>query len=182
MYLLGGYDGTDRLQDLYSIDVGALSPPSLLDICADYIRRNLDVVLERQSFVGVPSDLLHYVVFKRDGEDYLRGRCKICRPGRCGVYRLRHSEPKTESVRNKHDHGGNKHFLCECGHSNFHHELIDETRLYGRRQPESTSNKVLMLCGSIYKRLFESSTSPVLTFPRASRALEEARSRESYFA
>lgn len=24
MYLLGGYDGTDRLQDLYAIDVGAL--------------------------------------------------------------------------------------------------------------------------------------------------------------
>lgn len=24
MYLLGGYDGTDRLQDLYSIDIGEI--------------------------------------------------------------------------------------------------------------------------------------------------------------
>jgi hypothetical protein len=24
MYLLGGYDGTDRLQDLYSIDIGTI--------------------------------------------------------------------------------------------------------------------------------------------------------------
>eukprot|EP00644_Phytophthora_capsici_P000749 jgi/Phyca11/505875/fgenesh2_kg.PHYCAscaffold_16_\ len=50
MYLLGGYDGTDRLQDLYSIDIGALTPPSLLDICADYVRTNLDTMLETTTF------------------------------------------------------------------------------------------------------------------------------------
>ncbi|KAI9910905.1 hypothetical protein PsorP6_010528 [Peronosclerospora sorghi] len=73
MYLLGGYDGTDRLQDLYSIDIGALRPPSLLDICADYVRTNLDSVLETTTFKGVPHDIIDNVIFKRDLEGQLRG-------------------------------------------------------------------------------------------------------------
>ncbi|TDH73744.1 hypothetical protein CCR75_003836 [Bremia lactucae] len=72
MYLLGGYDGTDRLQDLYSIDIGALSPPSLLDICADFVRTNLDCVLETTTFKDFPREIVDQVIFKRDFEGRLR--------------------------------------------------------------------------------------------------------------
>ncbi|KAL7678827.1 putative kelch-type beta propeller [Plasmopara halstedii] len=126
MYLLGGYDGTDRLQDLYSIDIGALTPPSLLNICADYIRTNLDSVLETTTFKGVPRDVIEHVVFKRDLEGRLRGNCKLCRPGKCCVYRIRDSEPCPES---KQDSKRTSHLSCICGHSTFHHEVVEETTL-----------------------------------------------------
>jgi hypothetical protein len=135
-------------------------------------------------------DLLNHVVFKRDIEGHLRGKCKACRPGRCGVYRVREGETPSDSSRNKEDCPNSKQHICACGHSNFHHELIDEqskqsttvschtekltifivstTALYGKKMHEPASNKVLMLCGSIYKRLFESSSplSSALSSPR----------------
>ncbi|ETI47587.1 hypothetical protein L916_07974 [Phytophthora nicotianae] len=124
MYLLGGYDGTDRLQDLYSIDIGALTPPSLLDICADYVRTNLDAVLETTTFKGVPMDIIDHVIFKRDLEGRLRGKCKLCRPGRCCVYRMQ----KMESCpQDKQDPTRSNHFGCVCGHSTFHHEVVEES-------------------------------------------------------
>uniref|UniRef100_K3WQL2 Uncharacterized protein n=1 Tax=Globisporangium ultimum (strain ATCC 200006 / CBS 805.95 / DAOM BR144) TaxID=431595 RepID=K3WQL2_GLOUD len=164
MYLLGGYDGTDRLQDLYAIDVGALSPPSLVDICSEYIRRNTDAILDVTTFKGVPSDVLDHVIFKRDGESHLRGKCKVCRSGRCCVYRVRKDDtPDTENSppanRDKNDTNQKKEYVCLCGHSNYHHELIDESKLYGKKPVDSTSTKVLMLCGSIYKRLFDTNSS-----------------------
>jgi N-acetylneuraminic acid mutarotase len=163
MYLLGGYDGTDRLQDLYAIDVGALSPPSLVDISADFIRRNVDTILETTTFKGVPKDVLEHVIFRRDGENQLRGGCKTCRSGRCCVYRVRKdSAPAPQSPpRSVGDKSGSPHrveHVCFCGHSTFHHELIDESKLFGKKPVDSTSTKVLMLCGSIYKRLFDSSS------------------------
>jgi leucine-zipper-like transcriptional regulator 1 len=63
MYLLGGYDGTDRLQDLYSIDVGPMSPPSLLDLCANYARRNVDAILETTTFVGISQGKSCIILF-----------------------------------------------------------------------------------------------------------------------
>ncbi|KAF1776339.1 hypothetical protein GQ600_13592 [Phytophthora cactorum] len=56
----------------------SLTPPSLLDICADYVRTNLDAVLETTTFKGVPLDIIDHVVFKRDLEGRLRGKCKLC--------------------------------------------------------------------------------------------------------
>lgn len=169
MYLLGGYDGTDRLQDLYSIEIGALTPPSLLDICADYVRTNLDTVLETTTFKGVPQDIIDHVIFKRDMEGRLRGKCKLCRPGRCCVYRMQKNE---QSVHEMQDPTRTTHVSCICGHSTFHHEVVEEAKLYGKRPIGSASTKVLMLCGSIYKRLFDStsstaSTSSLLSSPRS---------------
>ncbi|KAF1776332.1 Kelch-type beta propeller [Phytophthora cactorum] len=138
MYLLGGYDGTDRLQDLYSIDIGALTPPSLLDICADYVRTNLDAVLETTTFKGVPLDIIDHVVFKRDLEGRLRGKCKLCRPGRCCVYRIQKMEPCPQD---KQDQTRANHFGCVCGHSTFHHEVVEESKLYGKKPIGSTSTK-----------------------------------------
>jgi hypothetical protein len=116
MYLLGGYDGTDRLHDLYSIHVGPLSPPSLLSLCATYTRHNVDRILAHTSFRGVPYgahthlyidtylrrfltvddcilmwltiDVLGDVIFRRDAESNLRGKCTLCRDGRCCMYKL----------------------------------------------------------------------------------------------
>ncbi|TMW64004.1 hypothetical protein Poli38472_014709 [Pythium oligandrum] len=180
MYLLGGYDGTDRLQDLYAVDVGPLSPPSLLDICADYVRHNVDSILETTTFAGVSYDVLNHVIFKRDAEGSLRGTCKVCRAGRCCVYRVRQSENRqdaTREVRSKTDCSQTKQFVCVCGHSNLHHEIIDEQSLYGKKAPDTTSSKVLMLCGSIYKRLFET-TSALSTLSSPRRLCEATREAE----
>ena len=57
MYLLGGYDGTDRLHDLYSIHVGTLTPSSLLSICATYLRNNFKQVAENSKFDGIPKGM-----------------------------------------------------------------------------------------------------------------------------
>ncbi|GMF31850.1 unnamed protein product [Phytophthora fragariaefolia] len=169
MYLLGGYDGTDRLQDLYSIDIGALTPPSLLDICADYVRTNLDTVLETTTFKGVPQDIIDHVVFKRDLEGRLRGKCKLCRPGRCCVYRMQKME---QCPQDKQDPTRTSVFGCVCGHSTFHHEVVEEsstwravfiywllarqtdvfclcylsTELYGKKPIGSTSTKGAKSC------------------------------------
>ncbi|KAF1776337.1 hypothetical protein GQ600_13590 [Phytophthora cactorum] len=56
------------------------------------------------------------------------------------------------------------------------------TELYGKKPIGSTSTKVLMLCGSIYKRLFDStsstsSTSSLLSSPR-SRYSDESSNNE----
>lgn len=112
------------MQDLYSIDIGALTPPSLLDICADYVRTNLDTVLEMTTFKGVPQDIIDHVVFKRDLEGRLRGKCKLCRPGRCCVYRMQKMEPCPQD---KQDPARANVFGCVCGHSTFHHEVVEES-------------------------------------------------------
>ncbi|CAI5734365.1 unnamed protein product [Peronospora farinosa] len=160
MYLLGGYDGTDRLQDLYSIDIGALTPPSLLEICADYVRANLNTVMATTTFKGVPQDIIDHVIFKRDLEGGLRGKCKLCRPGRCCVYRMQKMEPcpQDDDELTRADLCG-----CVCGHSALHHEVVEESTLYGKKPIGLTSTKVLVLCGSIYKRLFDSTASPSST-------------------
>ncbi|KAF1778286.1 hypothetical protein GQ600_14725 [Phytophthora cactorum] len=44
----------------------------------DYVRTNLDAVLETTTFKGVPLDIIDHVVFKRDLEGRLRGKCKLC--------------------------------------------------------------------------------------------------------
>uniref|UniRef100_A0AAV1TIM1 Galactose oxidase n=1 Tax=Peronospora matthiolae TaxID=2874970 RepID=A0AAV1TIM1_9STRA len=184
MYLLGGYDGTDRLQDLYSIDIGALTPPSLLEICADYVRANLDVVLETTTFKGVPQDLIDHVVFKRDMEGRLRGKCKLCRPGRCCVYRMQTIEscPQDDPELTRTNRSG-----CVCGHSTFHHEVVEESKLYGKKPTGSTSTKVMMLCGSIYKRFFDTAssalpTSSLLSSPRSGYSDDSTTHEKECFA
>lgn len=63
------------------------------------------------------TDLIDFVVFKRDTEGVLRGKCKLCRPGKCCEYRIQQSDGSTRTT-------------CDCGHSNFHHELIEDSREY----------------------------------------------------
>ncbi|ETV70104.1 hypothetical protein, variant 1 [Aphanomyces astaci] len=175
MYLLGGYDGTDRLHDLYSIHVGPLSPPSLLALCASYARRNVDDILAYTSFKGVPQCgtkkmvmmscpfivvVLDDVIFQRDGDNVLRGKCAQCRDGRCSVYKLSRAASSTDAanptpagppplhqgraamahansaVTNHHmtlQTQGDKpgRAACVCGHGTAHHERIDERKLIG---------------------------------------------------
>lgn len=80
MYLLGGYDGTDRLHDLYSIHVGPLSPPTLLNTTAAYLRHHYQHVaaITPTSFDGVSVDLMEWLVWRRDEKHQLRGGCKNC--------------------------------------------------------------------------------------------------------
>lgn len=76
------------------------------------------------------ADLLEHVIFKRDGENQLRGKCKMCRSGRCCVYRVRkdcNPAPQSPSRSDTEKQGSPIEHVCFCGHSNFHHELIDES-------------------------------------------------------
>ncbi|KDO24144.1 hypothetical protein SPRG_10571 [Saprolegnia parasitica CBS 223.65] len=174
MYLLGGYDGTDRLHDLYSIHVGPLSPPSLLNLCAAYTRHNVDRILEHHSFRGVPYDVLGQVIFRRDGDNDLRGKCTVCRDGRCSLYKLSRmpapeSAPPARHLRSR--DRPNKHventMPCVCGHGNGLHELIDERKLFGDRVPMNDTNgksKVLLLY-NLYKRIFDGPIPPSAEHP-----------------
>ncbi|CAK4608420.1 hypothetical protein LEN26_013727 [Aphanomyces euteiches] len=172
MYLLGGYDGTDRLHDLYSIHVGPLSPPSLLSLCATYARNHVDDILHYTSFKGVPPMVLDDVIFRRDGDNILRGKCSICRDGRCSIYQLSRMAPPPQS----HLEGNHSRrppcnssssssrekgkaietFPCICGHASTHHEMIDERKLLGERVEDSGSSKTkVFLLYSLYKRIFD---------------------------
>lgn len=168
---------------LHSCLSGPQSPPSLMDICADYVRTNLDSVLDLTTFKGVPqgtvcrqetllfimsltdlcfADLIDYVVFKRDSEGHLRGQCKLCRPGKCCTYRVQQSDEFANFARPM-------PVPCDCGHSNFHHELIEDSStfqlvrnavvgsdidpvppvfrpagLFGKKQVDSTSAKGIL--------------------------------------
>ncbi|KUF87605.1 hypothetical protein AM587_10005813 [Phytophthora nicotianae] len=83
-------------------------------------------------------DIIDHVIFKRDLEGRLRGKCKLCRPGRCCVYRMQ----KMESCpQDKQDPTRSNHFGCVCGHSTFHHEVVEESKLYGKKPVGSTSTK-----------------------------------------
>ncbi|OQS02125.1 hypothetical protein THRCLA_05483 [Thraustotheca clavata] len=168
MYLLGGYDGTDRLHDLYSIHVGPLSPPSLLNICANYARNNFDRILEHQSFCGVPHDVLGQVIFRRDNSNELRGKCTLCRDGRCSLYKVsrvtqhdnapqgRHSRsrPNCNASNNLKYDGLHP---CVCGHGNGYHELIDERKLFGERLTlrNGHQKRKVPILYNLYKRIFD---------------------------
>ncbi|KAF0686689.1 Aste57867_21531 [Aphanomyces stellatus] len=174
MYLLGGYDGTDRLHDLYSIHVGPLSPPSLLALCASYTRNHVDQIMMYTSFKGVPQMVMDDVIFRRDSENVLRGKCSLCREGRCNIYKLSRLPPQsmdtamtpggsrsrsasTSSLSSKSKCSLDSAFPCVCGHSNSHHEMIDERKLYGERLGPGApgqKSKVFLLY-SLYKRIFD---------------------------
>lgn len=152
MYLLGGYDGTDRLHDLYSVHVGAISPPSLLSLCAAFARNHVDKILVHTSFKGVPAEILNDVIFRRDTENTLRGKCTLCREGRCSMYKLS-KIPVEASMRPSRGKGKVvEAFPCVCGHSNGHHEMIDEQKLLGER---SMGKRKVFLLYSLYKRIFD---------------------------
>ncbi|RHY39684.1 hypothetical protein DYB30_001651 [Aphanomyces astaci] len=152
MYLLGGYDGTDRLHDLYSIHVGPLSPPSLLALCASYARRNVDDILAYTSFKGVPQcpPPLH------------QGRAAMAHAN--SAMTNHHMTLQTQG-----DKPGRA--ACVCGHGTAHHERIDERKLIGEPYnarmmvggamggpggaTSSTSKGKVYLLYSLYKRIFD---------------------------
>lgn len=72
---------------------------------------------------SVLVDLIDYVVFKRDDEGNLRGKCKLCRPGKCCIYRAQQSEGSASMARAT-------PAPCDCGHGNFHHELIEDSSTF----------------------------------------------------
>lgn len=84
MYLLGGYDGTDRLHDLYSIHVGTLTPSSLFQVCTNYVRNNYQIL--PKTFSVLPKDIVDHVIWKRDSMNLLRGHCTCCSKERCQKY------------------------------------------------------------------------------------------------
>ena len=55
MYLLGGYDGAERLHDLYSVHVGTLTPATLLQSCSTYIRHNYKKMTKTAPLDGIPN-------------------------------------------------------------------------------------------------------------------------------
>nr|CCA23939.1 conserved hypothetical protein [Albugo laibachii Nc14] len=135
MYLLGGYDGTHRLHDLHSIELGtssarnphsmlivhlgALSPLSLVDLCASFIRKNHSTMPLSTPLSALPSDLLCQIVFKRDAIGILRGKCTQCPGGRCDIYRYPRRKMSIGSHKTT-----NLNVECFCGHSNFFHEHV----------------------------------------------------------
>jgi N-acetylneuraminic acid mutarotase len=73
MYLLGGYDGDYRLNDVRSVYLGNLSPPPLKDICAEYIRCNLQAVQKTCCISGDVASHLTSLIWSRDASNVLRG-------------------------------------------------------------------------------------------------------------
>ena len=62
MYLLGGYNGKDRLKDTHRIYLGKLSPPSLQHVCAEFIRSNYSNIT---GFATVPPTIVDSVIWTR---------------------------------------------------------------------------------------------------------------------
>lgn len=135
MYLLGGYDGTDRLHDLYSIHVGTLTPSSLLSICATYLRKNVKCIAEKSKFDGIPRDLVDRVIWRRDMYNNIRGRCKLCPKERCQHFECIRV-PRSQQQHTMESQGSffsSTNFsecMCVCGHSNVEHYKIHEKTIY----------------------------------------------------
>ncbi|OQS00997.1 hypothetical protein ACHHYP_02026 [Achlya hypogyna] len=180
MYLLGGYDGTDRLHDLYSIH-----PPSRATTSTKYSSFNpfeACLKVRAASMTVTPlihvEDVLGQIIFRRDADNELRGRCTACRDGRCGLYKLSRMPPPEAPVRHlrSRDRAAPKQLdnalPCVCGHGNGLHELIDERRLFGERPPLHDANgksKVLQLY-QLYKRIFNGPVPPASEHHQASSA------------
>eukprot|EP00516_Mucochytrium_quahogii_P009441 CAMPEP_0203781450 /NCGR_PEP_ID=MMETSP0099_2-20121227/10244_1 /ASSEMBLY_ACC=CAM_ASM_000209 /TAXON_ID=96639 /ORGANISM=" , Strain NY0313808BC1" /LENGTH=464 /DNA_ID=CAMNT_0050682441 /DNA_START=423 /DNA_END=1820 /DNA_ORIENTATION=+ len=73
MYIFGGYDGSDRLNDLYSIYVGRLSPPTLEELAATYIRKNVSKLSKMGKLDTIPEFVIDSLIWTRDDNGDLRG-------------------------------------------------------------------------------------------------------------
>ncbi|GBG26391.1 Kelch domain-containing protein 3 [Hondaea fermentalgiana] len=73
MYVLGGYDGENRLNDMHRVFVGPLSPAPLMNLCAAQIRSNADELVRRGGvFEKIAPMVLDTVVWTRDSCGFLR--------------------------------------------------------------------------------------------------------------
>ena len=96
LFLVGGYDGKERLRDIYRLDIGPRNPPTLTGLLTDYIRQNLTEVQEAHQYHPLPLEAGHvewllecYRIFDRDLSGAFRGACEK-RGCRCPSYRRRH--------------------------------------------------------------------------------------------
>jgi N-acetylneuraminic acid mutarotase len=73
MYIMGGYDGQERLNDMCYVHLGALSPASLSELCAEVVRSRAADMARTGQLQRIPPLLLDSVVWARDREGMLRG-------------------------------------------------------------------------------------------------------------
>ncbi len=74
LYVTGGFDGNERLNDSFIVNLGPLSPPSLSEICARYLRKNYEEVSKKDSFERIPNEILESLIWTRSGnDDKIRG-------------------------------------------------------------------------------------------------------------
>lgn len=170
MYLLGGYDGDHRLNDVRSVYLGNLSPPPLKDICAEYIRCNLHVVQKTCCISDGVASHLTGLIWGRDASNVLRGGIHDKDVTTCTgfesfrvppvdtgslVYSTRgdalvmsptSAAPSSPvSLEHPQNHMGNR--CAACGHAARKHEPIDEETVFqeAMRQPDcerSTDNSL----------------------------------------
>lgn len=140
MYLLGGYDGTDRLHDLFSVHVGTLTPASLLSMCATYMRNNFKQVAEKSKFDGIPRDLVDWVIWRRDMYNNIRGRCKLCPEERCRNYGRVRNQLNTMETQSSFFTSAPylTECMCVCGHANIEHFKIHEKTIYSEEMLSRT--------------------------------------------
>jgi hypothetical protein len=114
MYILGGYDGRERLDDLYGVDVGPKAPAPLLELCAAAVRQAPAVRAGAARLL--PAHIVDGVVWRRDAEGALRGGCSM---NGCTLF-----EPGCTAKADP--------ALCLCGRAAFDHASVDEDLLFDR--------------------------------------------------
>lgn len=155
MFLLGGYDGTYRLRDLYSIELGifsslcrlsishdmhagALCPMSLADLCAAFIRKNYRSMEKSAPFSALPagtaSRQTHLITAQHVSYADLLNHV-VFRRDQTGVLRGKCNQcPDGRCDFYRHPRGKIPYppqqsleaaFECFCGHSNICHEAVD---------------------------------------------------------
>jgi len=117
MYVLGGYDGTDRLNEVHRVYLGNLSPPPLLELAARKVRRNLNS-LKFEDLSVIPPFVVESVLWTRDCDGNFRGGSK--RIDACGELKCQNFLPSScdKSIC----------IVCE-GHA-YGHDLIEEKSLW----------------------------------------------------
>jgi len=74
MYILGGYDGDDRLNDMHRVYLGPLTPAPLSELCASLIRKNVASMSGNGGvFEYIAPMVLDTVIWTRDSRGLLRG-------------------------------------------------------------------------------------------------------------
>jgi len=114
--VVGGYDGKQRLNDMFSLYLGPLSPAPLQEMAASVIRRNKELT------TSLPPLIVETLVWTRDASNVLRGGRKDLQGcTACEVYQCSFETG-----------------ICgACGHNYIQHELIRDDPFCESWQPEA---------------------------------------------